>query len=267
MSIEYLKNMFEAIDDRRLVLPDFQRGYVWKKSDQKALAASLLLELPIGSFLILEGKENDFATKELGFATREANPKSECMFLLDGQQRLTSLKIIFCDIFNNKEWKYTLDDVYTQLKVRWFLRIIPNDGEDDIFGWYDLKFNKDRLLNCEPVNVEGRLIDKKIGKTLSKNWWNPDYRPIDKQGKIIENINSPKACNSLAKKMYDENGIIPLYAIGTNEKSNLLKYAIKVIADNRKEELMLQYMENWDKTIELLIDVDPSIEDYKDDDN
>lgn len=101
MSIEYLKNMFEAIDDRRLVLPDFQRGYVWKKSDQKALAASLLLELPIGSFLILEGKENDFATKELGFATREANPKSECMFLLDGQQRLTSLKIIFCDIFNN----------------------------------------------------------------------------------------------------------------------------------------------------------------------
>lgn len=264
MSIDNLKVMFDYVNEKKLVLPDFQRDYVWKKTDQKALAASLLLALPIGSFLILEGKKEDFATKEIGFATRIAEPKDECMFLLDGQQRLTSLKIIFSDIFNNSNWKLTINDLYPQLKTRWFLRIIPNDNEDDIFGWNKLKFSVDRVLTSEPSNIEERLCDRNVGKTLSKNWYNPDYRPIDAQGNTIEDIKSNRAFMYLAKIMHKERGLIPLYAIGSTDSSMLLNYAIKEIADRRKDELMAQFKCSWSDTVALLNEVQPLIEDFKD---
>lgn len=124
--------MFELIDKNELVLPDFQRNFVWNKAGQKALAASVLLNLFIGSFLILEGKKEDFATKKVGFSTKDATPTDECKFLLDGQQRLTSLKGIFGDFFDNSDWKDVMKDIYSSLKTKCFLRVIPEKGEEDM---------------------------------------------------------------------------------------------------------------------------------------
>ncbi|MDP4146979.1 MAG: DUF262 domain-containing protein [Bacillota bacterium] len=258
-----LIELFKLIDEKKLVLPDFQRDLVWNKNQQKELIASLILSLPIGSFLILDGKNDDFATKELGFPNGQANPKEECMYLLDGQQRLTSLKGVLSDFFSKSNWKDAAREVYQILKVRWFLRVIPKQDEIDVFGWRDLNFNSKNLIKEEPSNIENRLTCENIGVTLSKKWYNPDFEVHDKSGNKIERHNS--ILNAKAK-FASEEGWIPLYSLfKENDDKAFYEYVIDKIANERKDELINEYKDNQDKIIEILGDVEPDIEIYIED--
>lgn len=64
-----LEDLLEDIDKNRLVLPDFQRDYVWIKEDDKIedFIASVLSQLPIGSIITFKDNFNSFANKEIGF--------------------------------------------------------------------------------------------------------------------------------------------------------------------------------------------------------
>jgi hypothetical protein len=96
--------------DGRLHLPDLQRGFVWSAERVRALHDSLFRSYPVGALLFWEptweGNEAPFATRPwdicppdesgrgVAEGTRAIAPGS--LFVLDGQQRLTSLfRIIF----------------------------------------------------------------------------------------------------------------------------------------------------------------------------
>lgn len=87
---ESLKNLMTACGEGRLQLPDFQRGWVWDQDRIVDLLASISEGFPIGALMALD------ASGEVRFATRAVegadpkNPKLES-YLLDGQQRMTSL--------------------------------------------------------------------------------------------------------------------------------------------------------------------------------
>lgn len=254
-----LIELFKLVNEKKLVLPDFQRGLVWTKGQQKELIASLILSLPIGSLLILDGNKDDFATKELGFVNGEAEPKEECMYLLDGQQRLTSLKGVLSDFFSKSDWKDTAREVYQILKVRWFLRIEPNKDEIDIFGWRDLKFNPKGLIKEEPSNIENRLVCENIGVTLSNKWYNPDFDVYDKSGNKVEKHNS--ILNEKSKYAAVAS-LIPLYSLyRENDEKAFYEYAIDKIANDRKDQL-INCTDDKEKIIEILEDVEPDIESY-----
>ena len=74
-----LGELFQKIDERKLVLPDFQRDLEWKKNQQKDLVASVLLGLPIGSILLLEGKSIIFSSKRIGYSKMIETPAEECL--------------------------------------------------------------------------------------------------------------------------------------------------------------------------------------------
>jgi len=89
----------KIIDDVRrggLVLPDFQRKFVWKPDDVQELLVSVLGEYYIGSMLYMEAirDEAPFALRLVEGAL-ESNPSvvidSIVRILLDGQQRTSSL--------------------------------------------------------------------------------------------------------------------------------------------------------------------------------
>ena len=87
---ESLKNLMTACGEGRLQLPDFQRGWVWDQDRIVDLLASISEGFPIGALMALD------ASGEVSFATRPvegANPHSPKLesYLLDGQQRMTSL--------------------------------------------------------------------------------------------------------------------------------------------------------------------------------
>src|SRR5271154_2354666 len=94
-----LKHLMEQADENRLVLPDFQRDFVWKPTDVIKLLASLLNGYPIGGLLLMEnsGVYGQRALDGVSADDKE-NEKGDTRLVLDGQQRLTSC---FRAFFNN----------------------------------------------------------------------------------------------------------------------------------------------------------------------
>ena len=60
MKLKELKELFKEEEEGKIILPNFQRDFVWDKEQQKELLATFLVELPISSILLLKGNPNDF---------------------------------------------------------------------------------------------------------------------------------------------------------------------------------------------------------------
>lgn len=81
-----INDVLSQIDLRNYALPEFQRGYVWTRSDVRKLMYSLYRDYPVGSLLIW-----DTAT-DPDIIRGDGTPSSGTVSLiLDGQQRMTSL--------------------------------------------------------------------------------------------------------------------------------------------------------------------------------
>lgn len=90
-----LKKLFGELENGNIKIPRFQRGYVWERSKIVKLLNSIYSQYPIGSFFIwvasLDYKNFCRELTELNLTEQpEANNYS---FILDGQQRITSLYV------------------------------------------------------------------------------------------------------------------------------------------------------------------------------
>jgi len=84
-----LGEILEKATQGRIQLPEFQRDYVWNDEDVMNLIASIARGYPIGAILTLEyGGEISFKPRLLEGCKAEKDIEE---FLLDGQQRITSL--------------------------------------------------------------------------------------------------------------------------------------------------------------------------------
>ena len=85
-----LSDLMRECDEGKLQLPDFQRGWVWDQDRITDLLASISEGFPVGALMTLD------ASGEVSFAVRPVegapSPAKEIeAYLLDGQQRMTSL--------------------------------------------------------------------------------------------------------------------------------------------------------------------------------
>lgn len=89
---ESLQEILKTISDGRYQLPEFQRGWVWDDAHIISLLASVSLSYPIGAVMMLENGNPDVRFKprpvEGVDLQQDRDPER---FILDGQQRLTSL--------------------------------------------------------------------------------------------------------------------------------------------------------------------------------
>lgn len=87
-------NMGELLNDvkaGKIQLPDFQRGWVWDDDRIRGLLASISRRFPIGAVMTLAaGGDINFRARPVE-GVKSNSPASPEFFLLDGQQRLTSL--------------------------------------------------------------------------------------------------------------------------------------------------------------------------------
>ena len=74
-----------------LVLPKFQRSYVWDKGKIKDLLKALLLGRPVGALLLIRDNQERFASRPLNEGAGTGPNTNEMELVLDGQQRLRSL--------------------------------------------------------------------------------------------------------------------------------------------------------------------------------
>lgn len=133
---EFLKDLLESISEGKTQLPEFQRGWVWDDSHIRSLLASISLSYPIGAVMMLETGNPEVKFKprpvegvELESAT---NPDR---YILDGQQRLTSL---YQSVFLERPVK-TRDSRGKALERLYYIKmrisLDPNsDREESIIG-------------------------------------------------------------------------------------------------------------------------------------
>jgi len=74
----------------KIRIPEFQRSFRWESSDVLALFDSILRGYPIGSVLMWK-KPAPAKRVVLGALTIDAPPQSDALWVVDGQQRITSL--------------------------------------------------------------------------------------------------------------------------------------------------------------------------------
>ncbi len=86
-----LKDLLDDVEEGKIQLPDFQRGWVWDDDRIKGLLVSISRQFPVGAIMTLDADgEVQFQKRPIEGVTLNGNERLE-RYLLDGQQRLTSL--------------------------------------------------------------------------------------------------------------------------------------------------------------------------------
>ena len=86
-----LKTLLERVKNGKVKLPDFQRGWVWDDDRIKGLLISISRGFPVGAVMTLDaGGDIHFQSRVIEGVDDNEIEQTE-HFLLDGQQRLTSL--------------------------------------------------------------------------------------------------------------------------------------------------------------------------------
>jgi uncharacterized protein with ParB-like and HNH nuclease domain len=100
-----LKDLLREIHTRTMVLPDFQRDFVWEPGATQELIVSIANNYPAGSLLRVRDVNRTFAAREFEGAP-SLNGVKYTFLVLDGQQRLTSLYQAFYGVGDHR---YYLD--------------------------------------------------------------------------------------------------------------------------------------------------------------
>lgn len=83
-----LSTVLDQVDNGTMLLPEFQRGYVWNRDQVRGLMKSVYREYPVGALLVWETEVREDQTRG-GGALAQAGGRRH--LLLDGQQRVTTL--------------------------------------------------------------------------------------------------------------------------------------------------------------------------------
>lgn len=175
-----IETLIRWIEEGKLIVPDFQRSYIWKLDQASAFIDSLLRGLPVPSMFFYDDREN------------------KRMLVVDGQQRLLSLyKYIHDGKFNNKEFELIGNNVhnkwvkksYNKLPVDYQRQLIdallnitvmrqigPDDGSTSMYLVFQRINTGGKSLTPQEVRMAvnygdfAKYIDKISDDSVFNNW-------------------------------------------------------------------------------------------------
>lgn len=180
-----LQEIVKNISKDSYLIPKFQRDFVWNNKDILDLGDSLIRGYPISSLLIMA--ENGTLKVGSHSLSKEDPPKdyehktedNEIRFyILDGQQRLTSISKLFLNFDNKNEYYFDLlailsdkfpeDDIANDSGIK---AMCSQSKIDDIFC-RSFRISADRSEKSTRQNnrfISGKnIIDNKFGSVVSK---------------------------------------------------------------------------------------------------
>lgn len=246
-----LLELMSRNEENFVVLPNFQRKFVWKDGSQRALVASIIADLPIGSLLILKGKSTDFAARALCLE-KEVTPKEECEYVLDGQQRLSTLKTAFFDLFRDQpNWKSSWDDVFGALRTRWFIHLTPPHVSDDCFGYEKLEVKA--LSTFEQDDIVPYIVTERVKKGDPGQWFHPGFAPKDADGQLM----GPRERSNEISRLGAQRRLVPLFDLYRGD-AGIHRDILKRIAQDRAQQLAALCADGKLRTQDFFSDVDPA---------
>ena len=103
---DYMTNILDKLTSGELLIPEFQRDFVWEKRQMIDLFDSIVKGFPIGSIILWSPQTDDFDSfKTIGGIEIETSSLTHC-YVLDGRQRLTTLLSVLSDKGENKDLIY-----------------------------------------------------------------------------------------------------------------------------------------------------------------
>ena len=92
-----IEKLISRLAEGDIKIPTFQRHFVWKQEQVIELLDSIYHDYPIGSILLWESGETLKATRNIcGFAIPDRPVSYPINYVLDGQQRLSTIYAVFC---------------------------------------------------------------------------------------------------------------------------------------------------------------------------
>lgn len=211
--MEKLLEIIEGIKKNNILLPHFQREFVWNKTQQKKLILSVLTNLPASSSLLLKkSKKDDFKCLKIGMRNQEIKSfgTGDCWYLLDGQQRFSTIFYAFCNIFDSdkKENLAEFKKLDNKLCKRWHLNF--NYDKMYLFNYDSLLFDQKNANELLPEDLESFLNFDEINEKNIKEH-DVDLSSIEKNSKdnksiplIFLLINYKVQCKRTLKKIFDD---------------------------------------------------------------
>ena len=163
--VVFLGKLVERIVAGKIRVPRFQRAFVWKQADLHALLDSVLRGFPIGSILVWDTEETIQTTTRVGPVTISPRPDGLVGYLLDGQQRVSTLvgTLRLPDNVNS-----TVDHVdwgvYCDLETREFVRAPTTGIEPQHFPVRSLLNTVGFFAACR------RIVSRVQNKNLARHW-------------------------------------------------------------------------------------------------
>ena len=184
------EKLLDLVEDAylgKVVLPEFQRSFVWRREDIEELLVSILQGYFIGKFLILDTQpERALFPWRLVEGLQAVNPAakqsnhSTLRLILDGQQRITSLFYVL------HEPKIPLRN--SRNPYQFFLRLdslMEGNIEDAVCG-ISLADQR-RVSEMQQMEAGGKAIKISIFREPNKfyQWLYSEQKAIDTDGKDI----------------------------------------------------------------------------------
>ena len=164
-----VSTLFNFIEAKAIVIPSFQRHYVWDMTRASKLIESLILGLPVPQLFLYEQGRNKF-------------------FVIDGQQRLMSIY-------------YFIKQRFPRINARAKLRSYFNEQggiPDNVFANDEL-FRDFRLLLPTGLPDRPNLLSGLSYETLGERKFSLDLRPIRN---VIVKQNSPQSDDSAIYEIF-----------------------------------------------------------------
>lgn len=155
-----ITELMTAINNGRIQLPDFQRGWVWEDGRIKALIASIINNYPVGAAMFLEyGNENVRFKYRTIEGAEQAGDTVPAELILDGQQRLTS---IYSSLYSKKP-------VHTR-----------TDKGKEIYRYYYIDIQKALDESCDRLDAifsvpENKIVTSEFGRKEDINLSKQEY--------------------------------------------------------------------------------------------
>ncbi|WP_426484382.1 GmrSD restriction endonuclease domain-containing protein [Flavobacterium sp. 2] len=198
---EKIDKLISRIKSGDIRIPAFQRSFVWKQNQVIELLDSIISNFPIGSVLLWSSKDKLNHTRNIaGFMIPETSEEYPVNYVLDGQQRISSIYAVFSkDVEQDKNYlKYNpnLDifEIYYDFELKKFLN--KNEIRDEVDSIIHLRnfldvsslFDKLKLLNSiyheEAQNLCSKFLNYELPVVTIK------YRTKEEVGLIFERINN-----------------------------------------------------------------------------
>lgn len=195
-----IDRLVNRVREGDIMIPAFQRGFVWNQEQIIELLDSIYKNYPIGSILLWNSSERLKASRNIGgLVLPDREPEYPVNYVLDGQQRLSSIYAVFCADreFAPAKGEYAADSNVFDIAFRFDDQaFIPRTNIENDRPSIALSSLLDTQLffeAIEPLSSEHRAEARSLN-SLINNYEIPvvtiSRREKDEVGVIFERINS-----------------------------------------------------------------------------